>query len=161
MIDRFTKERFEGVLPLHKETGVRLWKFIGFLEGEFVYGIDVFVKRIEKPWATIHIRSSVGQNGFAKETGKDSIRLYIMRDGRPHGSKLSCYITRVTGWEERLLKQLRIMYKRVKNLRPCEICGNPKAIFKKVKDGKLFQACPIHFNSTYENYEEHNERKET
>lgn len=154
MIDKFTKDRFEAALPIHKITGKPLWHDEGFENGEFVYGMNIR-KSVIKTWVTIIIRSSVAMDGFARDTGKDSIRLFFLRNGKPHGSKLSCYVTRVKGWEERLTKQLRIMYKRGMSLKICSLCGGPKAIFKrKGKDGKLFQACPIHFNVTFEEYEE-------
>lgn len=158
MIDKFSKDRFEAALPIHKMDNYPLWHDVGFENGEFVYGIDLHKDGIGAPWVTIVIRSSVAMDGFARNTGEDSIRIFFLRNGKPHGSKLSCYVTRVKGWEERLTKQLRIMYKRGMNLKVCPLCEGPKAIFKrksyKGEDGKLFQACPIHFNVTYENYEE-------
>lgn len=158
-IDKFSKDRFEAALPVHKETGKPLWHDVGFNGGEFVYGINIWKDGVKKvdgtiPWITIFIRSSVGMDGYAKDTGKDSIRMYFMREGKPHGSKLSNYVTRVNGWEDRMTDQLRILYKRALNLNACKVCGKPKAIFKKQKDKKLFQACPEHFNVTYEDYEE-------
>ncbi len=152
-IDRFDKARFEAALPIHNLTGVPLWHDITFENGEFVYGIDV-PRAGHDEWITIYIRSSIGMDLLAKETGKDSIRMYTMRKGKPWGSKISCYTTRVKGWEERMTKQLRILYKRCMNLKVCKLCGGPKAVFKKAKDNSLFQACPDHFSVTYENYKE-------
>lgn len=151
-IDRFTKDRFEAALPRHKGTNDQLWHDIGFEHDEFTYGMNV--QRNGTYWVTIMIRSSVGIDGIARATGEDSIRLFFLRNGVAHGSKLSCYITRVNGWEGRLTKQLRKMYKRALSMVPCALCGNPKAIFKRAKGKSLFLACPAHFNVTFENYEE-------
>lgn len=152
-IDRFTKDRFEEALPKHKLTGEPLWHDIGFYSNEFVYGMHV-EKNGVKDWVTINIRSSVDMDGLARDAGEDSIRLFFLKNGEPHGSKLSCYITRVKGWEERLIKQLRMMYKRGMRMNVCPLCNGPKAIFKKAKGKQLFQACPVHFSVTYENYKE-------
>lgn len=146
-IDRFTKLRFENALPKHKLTGVPLWHDVAFENGEFVYGM--YVNDV-----TIYIRSSIGMDGLAKETGKDSIRMYTMYNGKPHGSKISCYTTRVKGWEERMTKQLRILYKRCMSLAKCKVCGGMKAIFKKTNKDELFQACPDHFSVSYQNYKD-------
>jgi len=150
MIERFSKEQFEGALPVNKNTGEKMWIETGFYEGEYSYNIPIFIgeKRI-----ALMIRSSIDKTGYARSTGEDSIRLYFTKNGLPHGSKLSCYITRVKGWQERLIKQLRIMYKRGMSLRICPFCGEPKAMFKSKKYKSLFQACPEHFSKTYEKYE--------
>jgi hypothetical protein len=153
-IDRFTKDRFEEALPKNKKTGEPLWHDVGFENGEFTYGINVYRKMVNAPWVDIIIRSSVAMDSLARNTGEDSIRIFFMRKGKPHGSKLSCYVTRVKGWEERLTKQLRIMYKRGMDMEPCSICGEPKAIFKKKNSKELFQACPVHFGKTYKTYKE-------
>jgi hypothetical protein len=100
----------------------------------------------------IEIRSSIDSTGYAKNTGKDSIRLYFMLDGKPHGSKVSCYITRVKGWQKRLNEQLRIMYKRGGSLKRCPVCQKRQAMFKSKKTKAMFQACPDHFKGTYESY---------
>ena len=154
MIDKFSKDRFEAALPIHKDTGDQLWHDIGYINAEFVYGINIYKKGYKSPWVTIVIRSSVGINGFARDTGKDSIRLFFMRGNVAHGSKLSHYITRVKGWEDRMTDQLRIFYRRGMNLSTCKLCLGPKAIFKRAKGGRLFQACPVHFNVTFEKYKE-------
>ena len=157
-VDRFTKDRFEEALPKDKKTGQPLWHDVGFEGGEFVYGINYFkpgqIKGIDHPWVTIHIRSSIDMTLKAKATGQDSIRMYFMRHGKPHGSKLSHYVTRVNGWEERMTDQLRILYKRAMQLSECPVCKGPKAVFKKKADGSLFQACPDHFSKSYEKFEE-------
>jgi hypothetical protein len=149
MIERFSKRQFEDALPVNKKTGEKMWIETGFYEGEYTYNIPIFIgqKRI-----AIMIRSSIDQTGYAKDTGEDSIRLYFTKSGHPHGSKLSCYITRVKGWQDRLIKQLRIMYKRGMALELCPFCGEPKAMYKSKKDKSLFQACPDHFGKTYRKY---------
>jgi hypothetical protein len=151
MIEKFSKEEFEKALPVHKETGEPLWRGIGLFEGEQTYAIPIMVNN--EYFVTIMIRSSIDSTGFARDTGKDSIRLYFMLDGKPHGSKVSCYITRVKGWQDRLKKQLRIMYQRGGSLSLCPFCKKRKAMYQAKKDKKLFQACPEHFGKTFELYE--------
>jgi len=145
-IYQFTKSEFEASLPIHKNTGEPLWAYAGLIKGEHCYTMDVNEVQIM-------IRSSVKESGFAASTGQDSIRLYFMNNGNCHGSKLSLYITRVTGWEERLLKQLRIMFKRGLALQTCSICNQPLALFKSKKTGDLFQTCPNHFMKVFIPYE--------
>jgi hypothetical protein len=151
MIEKFSKEEFEKALPVNKLTGEPLWKHIGLYEGEQTYALPVM--RNNFFYVTIIIRSSIDETGFARDTGKDSIRLYFMLDGKPHGSKVSCYITRVKGWQDRLDKQLRIMYKRGGSLNLCPFCGKRKALYRSKKDKKLFQACSCRFIETFEKYE--------
>jgi hypothetical protein len=147
-IDRFSKLRFEEALPTNKHTGEPIWKYIGFEKGEHVYAVPV------KMGVEIHIRSSIGEDFYAASTGQDSIRFHLYKDGKPFGSKISCYVTRVRGWENRMLDQLRILWKRATSTELCEYCNGPKAVFKSRNTGKLFQACPDHFSSTMSGYEE-------
>lgn len=150
MIEKFSKEEFEKALPVNKTSGEKLWRCLGLVEGEYTYILPVMIKGVY--FVNIEIRSSIDSTGYAKNTGEDSIRLYFMLDGKPHGSKVSCYITRVKGWQKRLDKQLRIMYKRGGSLNRCPVCQKRQAMFKSKKNKSLFQACPDHFKGTYEKY---------
>src|SRR6056297_2514222 len=130
MIDKFSKKRFEDVLPVNKNTGEKMWIETGLYDGEYTYNIPIIKG---KSRIAIMIRSSIDQTGYAKDTGEDSIRIYFTKHGHPHGSKLSCYITRIPGWQERMIKQLRIMYQRGMSLTPCPFCGELKAMYKSKK----------------------------
>lgn len=127
MIESFNKSTFESALPCHKTTGARLWVSLGIREGEYTYAIP-----IGKLGINILIRSSVGVDGMSAPTGEDSIRAYIVRiqgeQIKPAGSKLQRYITRVNGWQQRLERVLRVLYKLALYIRPCRVCGQPMSI---------------------------------
>ena len=148
-IDRFSKIQFEEALPVHKESGKTLWVCKGLVGGEYEYFIPV------RLGVGITIRSSIREDFHAAATGADSIRIWAStEDGKPHGSKLSTYVTRVPGWDKRMVKQLRIMWKRISSTSICVFCGKPKAIYKSKKKDSLFQACPEHFGKMIEGWEE-------
>lgn len=118
-IDRFTKERFEATLPTHRTTGVQLWSCRGFIGGQYEYEIPV------GPNVLIRIFSSIDSTGYARETAEDSIRfLLVDADGNLLGNKLQSYVTRVKGWEERVLAILRKMWEmgRIAS-KPCGRCS--------------------------------------
>ena len=109
-VERFTKQEFEDALPLHKETGAKLWEYKGVDNGEAVY-----IMRVGKMGGkdiVISIRSSVGHNGVSKDTGEDSIRAWASyEDGKPvPGSKIQNYVQRLPGWDIRLKDMLRKLY---------------------------------------------------
>jgi len=140
-IDRFTKEQFEAALPVRKDTGARLWE-LASQDREFVYrmhiGGDVYIL----------IRSSVQMDGFAADTACDSIRCWLGHiDGSPLGNKLQAYVTRVKGWDVRLvdlLKRLWILGKKIVD--PCTRCNVQKNVFLCKKEGankgRHFVKCP-------------------
>lgn len=140
MVDIFNKQQFEAALPKHKTTQEPLWKSLGLDMGEYSYIVPV------KPGVAIMIRSSIDSSGVSASTGEDSIRLWLINPDtmQPVGSKVSNYITRVSGWETRLINQLRLLYALAGKVRPCA-CGKTIQIFKVKKDGptkgKLFIRC--------------------
>ena len=140
MVEIFNREQFEAALPKHKVTGVNLWKSLGLYMGEYTYIVPVSVG------VSIMIRSSIGSSGTSAETGEDSIRMWIVNPETltPLGSKVSNYITRVPGWQNRLITQLRLLYTLANKVRPCA-CGGTVQILKVRKDGpnkdRLFTAC--------------------
>jgi len=138
-------------------------------KGEFIYSIPVTVISPERTPGTvisnepedmvvatyvncyIAIRSSVREDGNSAGTGKDSIRLYLMGVDGPVASKLTKYITRVKGWEQRMTTQLRTLYKIGLSLKPCPSCGDLRHGFiagkgkestaQEHNKGRVFQKC--------------------
>lgn len=141
-IDRFTREQFEAVLPVSKKASIapmipapivtKLWTPLGLQDGEYTYKLPV----TNTPFAII-IRSSVDSTGVAGKAGEDSIRCWIVlsADGRPWGSKLAKYVTRVPGWQERLLATLRGLWKMCLAIERCPNCKEWMKVFKVKKKG--------------------------
>lgn len=113
-IDRFSREQFEAALPRTGKTNA-LWQHIGLVSGEHCYVIPV------QPGVLIYVRSSVGIDGVAAETAQDSIRCWLAADstGKPLGSKLNRWISRVNGWEKRMTETLRTLWRVGKKLGKC------------------------------------------
>lgn len=140
-IDRFTKEEFEAALPVHQESGQVLWSCRGCVGGEFVYDVSTAI-----PELVIRVRSSVGPDGMAADSGEDSIRVWLCHtDGTPWGSKTQRWVTRMPGWADRLKTLLREQYKVVLLIKrhKCPTCGWPKLFKCKTEKnmGRLFIAC--------------------
>lgn len=136
MIDRFSKQRFEAALPVHKETGQPLWYGKGLQNGEEEYAIPV------NEYAKIVVRSSIDKTGMAAETGEDSIRLWVEivaqhADGSAAGwrrlPKIDAWTTRVNGWEKRMTEKVRELWSRVQNVKRavpvCEKCGQIQPVW--------------------------------
>lgn len=124
--DKFTKEQFEQALPPN------LWQHLGLISGEHQYTVKVFDKRqpdIDQK-KRIVIRSSVGSDGIAKDTGNDSIRLWVeYHNGEVWLplKKLDAWTTRRLGWDKRMVDKLRELWKialttKIENL-SCPKCG--------------------------------------
>ena len=136
----FPLSKFEAALPHHKVTGEALCVGLGLVDGEYAYVLRV------SDHVNIEIRSSVGANGYAHSTGEDSIRSWLVdREGRPIGSKIQSYVTRVPGWGDRLIKVLRELVRRGRQVEQCPVCGKTMGIYKVKKagptKGKLFVRC--------------------
>lgn len=139
-IEKFTKAHFEYALPKSKQDDSNLWASIGIHSGEETYQIPV------RPGVIIMVRSSVGTDGVAADSGKDSIRCWLTRDDySPMGNKIQSHISRVPGWQERMTTILRELWKRGVNSGDCPKCHKPLSIFKVKKDGenkgRLFVKC--------------------
>lgn len=135
----FTKSEFEKALPRNSQN-VEVWESTGLQTGEYTYSI-----RINDSCA-ISIRSSVRANGHCADTGKDSIRAWLVgNDDKPVGSKVQSYVTRVSGWDARMVDMLRKLYLMGRNVKKCSGCGSVTKIFKVKKDGpnkgRLFTKC--------------------
>ncbi|MHA2045689.1 MAG: hypothetical protein ACW99G_12905 [Candidatus Thorarchaeota archaeon] len=141
-VEIFTKEEFEAALPRHKETQEPLWTCEGVHKGEYVYHVS-FNHPQEH---AILVRSSVKSDGVSAATGQDSIRLLLIstKQNQLIASKLSKYVTRVTGWQDRLLEQLRFLARIGMKLNLCD-CGSWQVSFKVKKEGpnkgKFFKTC--------------------
>lgn len=150
-IDHFTKAQFEQALPKDKNTGQKLWKHAGLIDGEHVYLMPVTMKD-SKNNVNIEIRSSIDQTGRSADTGDDSIRAYLTYfDGKEWqflGSNAQRWVTRLPGWEKRLTDMLRVLYGWRLTAGDCPTCGKPKHIFKVKKDGpnkgRIFTKCDEH-----------------
>jgi hypothetical protein len=145
-IDHFTREQFEAALPPN------LYQCMGVVNGEWTYFMSVTRNLANLSTVSISIRSSVGPDDQSAAVGEDSIRLWLIdMSGKPVAGKLTKYITRVKGWEKRMVTQLRTLYKIGLSLKPCPTCGELRHAFTagKGKDsmakpenvGRLFQKC--------------------
>ena len=113
-IDRFTKEEFEEVLLNYRDNW--LCKFVG-KEWRYrtVYGEKAFV----------YVNSSIGEEQVAQDTGDNSIRVWVEYDGKPL-KKSQHWTTRVPGWQDRLIDQIRKAFKIIDDIEynpPCPKCG--------------------------------------
>lgn len=152
MTERFTRSQFEEALPRHKSSGQVLWNSLGLFEGEYCYEVpvrgNVFIK----------IRSSVMSDGIAADTAANSIRCWLVDEtGHPISNKLQAYVTRVPGWEARLVEQLRTLFAMgMKASGTCPKCGERLKVFMTKKGsnkGRAFLRCTLalpnrHFSDT-------------
>jgi hypothetical protein len=141
-VEIFSQKQFEDALPVHKCTAKVLWQHTGLIDGEHTYTVRPFDNL---PYV-IAVRSSVKADGYSAATGQDSIRAFILtNDGKPFGSKISRYTTRLPGWQSRLTVILRTLAKMIKEIAPCDSCGQPCPPFKVKKQGpnkgRLFSKC--------------------
>ena len=141
-VEIFDIKTFEAALPTHKDTGESLWKYVGMVQRERTYRVSI------NPDISIIIRSSIDGSGLSAETGKDSIRAWLVNaNDHPLGSKVSKYTTRVKGWEDRLTKVLRTLWEMAQAAGYCEQCNVPNGIFivkngKPKNRGRMFRKCP-------------------
>ena len=129
MIAQFDRETFEKALPVKRVASLspmvpapietKLWKPLGIVQGEYAYLVPV-----REPFS-IMVRSSVRPDGVSAATGKDSIRCWIVNGNiQPWGSRIGRYITRVPGWEHRLIDTLRALWKMILLIDRCPIVDN-------------------------------------
>jgi hypothetical protein len=130
MIDQFTLEDFEKFLE-----GQKPYKSLGIIDGEYCYEITLDGQ------SSIMLRSSIGPNGKAKESGKDSIRLWLVgNDDKPISSKMP-KTQRVEGWQDRLFDKIKFLTEKRNKAGDCRDCNKPFGIYKRKKDGKWFPKC--------------------
>lgn len=141
MIERFTLAQFEAALPVHKTLKEPLWQGPVFIKGEYCYTIPVNER------CAVTVRSSIGREGIAADTGDDSIRVLLIdiSTGKPLAKKLSKWVTRVPGWANRLTAQIRTLYKIGLKLTSCPQCGKARRynVVKKEgpNQGRAFLVC--------------------
>lgn len=128
MIHKFSKEEFEQALfNIHPGYETR-----GMVAGEECYYIPVNEN------TRIQVRSSIGKDGFAKESGEDSIRTWLeiykpvenhKYDWQSTGKKVDRLTQRVTGWPDRLKDKIRKLSNLGVTIRkaiePCPTCSKP------------------------------------
>lgn len=140
MIEKFTKDEFENCIEeICEELDLHHYG-TAFLDGEWCWSIPLDVK------VFINIRSSIGRDYFAKDTGEDSIRLILCAFSEGIIGKDSArWITRVSGWDSRLKTAIRKLNELRKNAGDCPDCNKPLHIYKVKKSGKnhgrLFATC--------------------
>lgn len=101
MIDTFSLEDFKKALPESKKFPV---KYEGLIGGEHCFSLAVDEE------SKILIRSSIGANGISADCGEDSIRTFLVdNQNRFLGAKISKYTTRVPGWKERMVNNIRFL----------------------------------------------------
>lgn len=150
-VEIFTKEQFEqNALPVNKDNGQPLWKYVGLQGGEHAY-----VVTLPKHNIGIEVRSSVHSDGKSAGTGEDSIRCWLVdaTSGQPMGSKVSRWTTRLPGWGERTKEVIRQLWTMGQRMVPCPSCKAPDGTdtrlrcYKVKKEGpnkgKLFLRCPV------------------
>ncbi len=131
MIDQFTREQFEAYLENHKP-----YEALGLVNGEYTYRLTLDGQ------CAIMLRSSIKADNQAAESGKDSIRLWLVgNDDKPIGSKIDSWTTRVSGWESRLTGKIKELVQRRINAGDCQECKNPMGIYKRKSDKQLFVKC--------------------
>lgn len=147
-VELFTREEFETALPVSKNGGYPLWGPAGLIDSEYAYLIPIQIKGIPGYVLGIMVRSSVGPDGVSAGCGEDSIRCWIVGpDLLPWGSKVSRWTTRLPGWQSRLTRVLRTLWKWAARIRPCPV--NPEhglvAVYKVRKEGptkgRVFLRC--------------------
>ena len=95
----------------------------------------------------IYVNSSIHKSlgGISASRGKDSIRAWLGDEiGKPLGSKTQKWVTRVPGWEKRVIKMLNELQKMGKQLKYCDKCGSIEKVFiaKTAKNkGRKFKKC--------------------
>ena len=138
--ERFTKAEFEAALP----DG--LWLHRGVVGREFVYAIPVHGNNLQSGEMEVRIHSSVNsQTHVADGTGENSIRTYLYAPKlmKALGKGNSRWTTRVSGWQGRMLKQLRELYGRGQKSSRCA-CGELQAVLvakTKANKGRKFLKC--------------------
>lgn len=145
-IVRFSKEEFELALPTNYHKA-------GLEQGEYTYTVPA------GEYARVMVRSSVSQSGLARDTGEDSIRLWLEAADQKgiwvslkNSEDLSTYTTRTLGWERRMgekIGSLQLEGRRLVQPIPiCQDCGVAKRLYFTRKPGKNmgrpFAKCPVH-----------------
>lgn len=131
-VDIFGRPEFEAALTA---TG-REWRHKGVVKGEHVYLVAA------NHGLLIEVRSSIHGDTSA-DCGDDSIRSWLVTtDGKPVGGKMQRWVTRVPGWDRRLVAMLKKQVEMSNNFSPCPVCGKTPVVSVKKDKGKAFIFCP-------------------
>lgn len=125
--EKFSLEQFKAALPEGSiDTGI--------FRGEHVFRVPVDDKTV------ILVRSSIGDSGYADNTGEDSIRITLVDsfDLRTIAPKIDAYTTRVAGWEQRMNLKINMLKDYRKQSGNCPKCGDPLRIGRGSRPGKFF-----------------------
>jgi DNA helicase II / ATP-dependent DNA helicase PcrA len=153
--ERFSLEDFKNEFPELTP--------IGMVGSEYCF--ELMLRHGSK----LHIRSSIGRDGFADSAGEDSIRILLLdKDAQFIVGKEALpdsfnYISRVKGWNIRLRKRIEQFLGLYSQVKVCKVCGKVLRI-RRVKNptsrafGKLFQGCSVYahengWNEVVENNE--------
>jgi len=133
MTIRFNKSEFERALPVDTITKKPLWTAVGFVKGEEVYEIKVTQN------VFVEIRSSIGESGFAKSEGEDSIRCSLLYRNHTRTTPLgkATRTNRTEGWDTRLKDKLRELYAEGFAVKTCKVCGGMLSL-RKGKHGDFY-----------------------
>jgi DNA helicase-2/ATP-dependent DNA helicase PcrA len=147
-VETITKEQFEKFLDTTNcKSGID-WQPLGLIDGEETYIIPLDGQ------SSIMIRSSIKLDGQSAESGKDSIRLWLVgSDNKSLGSKVSKWTTRLPGWQERTIEVCKTLTEWRGLAGDCPDCNKPKGIFKvkrrTVNQGRIFAKCDEHNHWTW------------
>lgn len=139
--EKFSIQEFDSAMTSAlKGTGL-VWEHSGYFGGEMRYGIQV--KKDPVVWVLVN--SSIQRDGYAADTGENSIRVWMVDDdGAPLGNKTQAYITRVPGWQERLANTLADVIDMANAVDYCPVCQDIQKVFvAKQGDnrGRAFRKC--------------------
>ena len=143
-IERFTKDEFEKALA-NISSEFRAY----FYKSEWHYQWQFTEKGL------IKVNSSIGATEVARDTGEDSIRVWIVYDGKPL-KKSRRWITRVSGWQDRLHKAVHGAVKEINDLEyspKCPHCGGDMVLRSGVH-GKFYGCLSFPKCRGTRNYEE-------
>jgi DNA helicase II / ATP-dependent DNA helicase PcrA len=150
--ERFSKKEFEDAISELLDNN---WDCAGLIAGEYRYRYAVLHhSTVILMW----INSSVGADGFAFDTGANSIRVWLTsEDNKPVSKKVQDYVTRVAGWKVRLHKVIAetiqqahdiatAMENKSKTIETpkspkCPRCGSPMVVRSRRSDGHKFWGC--------------------
>jgi len=144
-IDVFDDVRFEGALTIALEKSGLSWRQAGYQRGELHF--HILVKELSSNLSVgIEVNSSIRTDGISAGTGEDSIRAWIAdQDGFPLGNKVQKWVTRVPGWEQRLLDMLSKLITMAQSINICPDCNEVEKVWIVKKDGankgRIFKNC--------------------
>ena len=138
--ERFSKLDFEDVLAKILSDTDKGWSCIGLRAHDYRYVVGI------SEHVFMQISSSVDAGGFAADTADDSIRVWLAdHKGMPLGNKTQRWVTRVTGWQERLGKVIADTLYMGSAIQYCNTCASVERVFVVKKDGankgRIFTKC--------------------